>query len=599
MESDTSYILLTPKHSMFNGTHKLTLTVKESSLIKDIYVTMRSTPPKEVSHIDDYAKSIGKGTRIYGEIGNITFPLMNFDSIRDILIDNEVVVLEGKAIEIYGHTYRETIEKLSTHLGIGGGVDAGKFALQGSISKDEYSEDVTTSDFEYYYGNVDKHMVDLALNLDDIMSYVGLLDVSFNNVMNNEGTSEYDKYPNDKKGIFALYENYGTHMITKGVFGGNYRYVHARIQNTYSSIVGADASYSAELNFSPFSKDWLSSFIGAVGPSCLTANVDNSSSFYNKDYFTATKGLTSTKATGGDAIMDYDAWDKTIVADAPKKWVLVSYKLKSDIDSSNSGLIPLSELSAEGSDRRKALEYYLDEYLGEKCPLSDIKPSSLVLVDFMMKTGKNGHVKGDPEPFVANDDWGIKRIYYPMMANQKAPKNHGYALDTSQNAYVEASDSLDHYWYYAMANRNEGYGVLDITFSNSNSVSEFTRRGNHADEGITGALDNNYVWLKLSNKEEDQNNFITAVGIYRPKHDDDIIASTGGAEWARPFENNKNYFDNFWECAFKASSSCWFSGAGLIHMDLKPIFSLTNIDKEFMGQGGHDVVVCHPLKWGE
>ncbi len=597
LNDDSSELVIKPTTSSIQsilGTYKLRLTATNDieNISKDLYISFREYVSDDDSIVEsmNYAKNIGKGTQIVNDIGNTTVAVFDFSSIAALLQKNESLKYDSKMLEILGDDYQTSTNKLGAKLGIN---VLGK-ALSVGFSSDYSKEVTTTTDFEFYMSYIYKNMCETQLNTDDtsdnILQY---LDQTCNNILNNPSTDLYKKYTLDKQGAFDFFNKYGTHVITEGCFGGYYSFQYCRKQNSYEKSIAADANASAKEYDSTDSNGNITTLADAI-ISCFGDSEINSTeasaSTSSSDYKEASRAVSVIRSKGGQATTDFTIWDQSFTADKDN-WVLCSYSI--DNGSSNGGLVPIYELCID-DDRKQILSQYMEEYINSL--MADPTTSDLVIVDFMMKKGSNGHKSGEPKMFIQSDPWNIKRMYYPIMANEYAEKDHGYAMETSQNPYVVASDNTDQYWYYALGYRSEGYGITDAEIAKSNKIpSGYTARGNHANDGITGALDNNYVCLKFVKDAQNNSKLITAIGLSTEdkKH---VMACSGGAEWAEPFSNNQKDFDNFWNGATYKSTQ-WFKG--LSHRKIYLAYSTKTLYKDFKHDGDSSTKVIQPKKWGD
>ena len=575
----------------------------ESGLHKDMYISFRrfvaSPTPSDVS----YARAIGKGTRPWGDIGNVTVPILDFNSIYPNLEITENITNKSISFETSGERYTSSLEKIAANAGLSGTVPVKGLLLSGSASYGHNKSETKSNHYEYYMGYYGKYMSDIKLNTDWLVdnTKIALLDTTVNNVLNNPQSQSYQKYPNDQKGIRALLDNYGTHVITKAVFGGNYTTLYAREENAYETSVGNDAAVAITAT-TPLqsTNSWAKIYCQMTSSQALNANASGSN--YSEEYNSASKGFCIITAKGGNASKDIEKWDASLTSDSKNTWVPISY-LPEGTEENDNGLIKLTEFCIEES-RVKALETYFESYYNEH--LDTLTEAPMIIVDFMMKTGSNNHVTGEPKSFVAKDPKGIYRIYYPMMANSHAPIDEGYAIETSQSDYIVATDHLDHYWYYALGHLDKDagvYGITDIILDNKDHDG-YIQRGNHTDSEIDGALDNNYVQLKYASKETAEDKIITGIGLKRTGDDGNgkIIASTGGTEMVYPWGTDDSRFNKYWgeDSGYKWNDYKWFKGGLVFNCNFYPAFTTKPLDVNFsFGDLNKSGQISHPRKWGE
>lgn len=566
---------------------------------KDIYVSFRhKSKDVDVS----YANAIGKGTKPWGDIGNVTYPILSFNTIHPNLAINENITLNSIFFEVAGNRYTESLENIASNVGLSGTILTKGVLLTMGGSYGYNSNKMTSNAFEYYIGYYGKCMAEVKLNTDWLVSksntynQIALLDETVNDVLNNPSSKAYQQYANDKEGIFKLLDKYGTHIITKAVFGGNYCTLYAREENAYETSIGHDAAASISGTTSISGKTWSEIYVNKTNSPAISINASGSN--YSKDYDEASKSFYTVIAKGGNASQDMTHWDESITLDSKNTWVPISYLTTDATDKNDNGLIPLSKFVVD-DNRKAAIEKYINDYYNNLA--INLEEQPIVIADFMMVLGEDDHQKDEPKSFVSVDPFGNKRIYFPMMANEKAPVGQGYAIETSSSDYISASDNKDHYWYYALGHLDKNqnfYGYTDIKFDNEH-CNGYISRGNHANEGITGELRNNYVWLKPATINSSSSEIITGIAL-KSEHGD-IIASTGGTEMKYPWGvDGYANFTNYWsENKYKEPSISeeWYKGL-LTSCNFKPVFTTLALDSCLsFGNGRTTGKISHPQKW--
>lgn len=573
----------------------------ETGLNKDLYISFRRSAP--VSPDVSYARAIGKGTKPWGDMGNVTYGVLDFNAIYPNLAISENLQLQHIFVETSGERYSESLENIATNVGLSGTVPVKGLLFSGSAAYGYGKSQTKSGFFEYYMGYYGKRMSEVKLNIDWLineMDYKCVLDTTVNDVLNNSQSKAYKNYDNTKEGIYALLDRYGTHVITRAVFGGNYITLFAREENAYETTIGHDASaaISGTTQLSS-TRRWTDVYVEKTNSTAMGVNASGSN--YSQEYNSASKGFYIITARGGNASADMESWDKSMTIDSKETWVPISYITSDASSNEDNGLISIVDFCVE-PNRQEALNKYIKEYYNEHTV--ELEEAPMIVVDFMMKVGTNGHAAGDPESFVAKDPHGIERIYFPMMANSNAPVDNGYALDTSEHEYIVATDHSDHYWYYALGHRDPEagvYGIVDIAFDNKDK-SGYVQRGDHADSDIDGVLDNNYVLLKYASKDTSEDEIITGIGLRR-KDNDKIMASTGGTEMVYPWGSDDSRFNKYWgnsnEYTFRDYK--WFAGSGLVvNCNFYPVFTTKPLDVDFsFGDQNAKGKISHPRKWGE
>ena len=580
----------------------------EDEMTKDLYISFRRTTAAPDNVDVNYARAIGKGTKPWGDMGNVTYPILDFNAIYEHIGKNENLTLKSIFFETSGERYISSLEKLGVNLGLSAtNQGIGKYFFSGSASYGINKSTSKSTYYEYYIGYYGKKMSEVRLNEDWIYnqnSLCALLDTTVNNVLNNQGTKAYQKYSNDSVGIFALLEQYGTHIITQASFGGNYTVLYGREENAYETSVGHDAgaSIGSKMPMNGTST-WRDIYLNKTASPAVSGTVDVSK--YEEERDLASESFHIITAKGGNASEDMDAWDKSVTLDSKDTWIPISYLLEGD-SKDKSSLLPIYELVVD-STRRAAIAKYMDAFIESHSP--DTVDSPMIIVDFMMKAaGTNKRKDGLPTSFIDKDPYGVRRWYYPLMANSNAPADAGYALETSGRDFIHLIEDDDHYWYYALGHvdeENQVYGITDIRFAEegADGTDGFTRRGDHCHVGIknNAALESRYVYLKYAPKGTDISQLIKGIGL-EDIDEGKVIASTGGTEMVYPFgTDNYSRYNKYWgKDLYQITGTHWYTGGYIRPCKIRPVYTLQNLDVNFsFGDGNVKGKISHPKKWGE
>lgn len=613
-----------------------------------------------------YSEVLGKSTRCYNEFGNTVGSVLLYDKISQLgeeYLTANTTQKEFSMIEFSGDSYEKTMENWSFNVGASfkksrkkgltdgemiqwttnGGTDEGlsnilsqkptyvwsgsfDFGMSGSLSASEA--------YEYYLNLYHVKMSEVKLNMSAFeqekkdSALLALLSPVFVNALNTEM---------DRNKANAFFDEWGTDVITQGSFGGYNIYIYGRKENVYEQSVGFDAQGSLKRSKTTTSGTTWQDIYKNAHSDYAEGHFDVA--YQNQNYEQASKAVSLQFSTGGDlAINDPQKWLDGFNSDgSDSKWALISYSVSSDEKTDSiCHIYPIEEIVGQiaftyeqlVTDRTESdsealstlLKNYSellnakDDYLNSK--LAVIYPKSrLVLADIIIKSGTNGHKKGEPEPFVAQDpnDQNNYLVYYPMMANMNAPTNKGYAFEFSQKEYVVASDEDDKYIYYAMAPSDDCLGIVDAVFCQKKTAEGFPNgryyvaRGVHADENMPGALDNNYLFVKYYDEGVDQDpaKKVTAVAMVNCDDNDKIIASTGGSELRmNATQTEENKFNEFWS----RDKWDWYTGeervgknwvfykGGLVfHNRFFVVYTTQDLAIEHFRESS----VWQPKKWGE
>lgn len=591
-------------------TYKLHLYTADRTQEKDLRLVIR---PKGSGPTDigEYAYNIGRGTKYWDDLGNVTYPILDFNQIASHLADNVNNVQKGVQFEIGGTRYEETMSTMSKSLGLSGQKPMKGMPCAGGATFSQEKCTHNTVNYEFYLGYYSRVMAEVKMNTDWLANIVedgelySLLDETANDALNNPGSGAYKQYANNREGIFKFLDHYGTHVITQASFGGNYIYLYGRRENSYETSVSRDATANITMKFPGDQKratTWLEQYQRKHNSPYISASYSQSS--YNSDYQEASRSFEKIVATGGDGDTDIASWEEKFSTESPAKWVIVSY---TTLDSDGDGhLMSISDFILDNS-RKEAVEKYLDEYYDSK--VEPAKVDRLVLADVMMKTGPDHHPKGDAKSFVATAHDGKKYIYYPMMATDahRYSSQQGYCLETNQDEYIQAVTDKGHYWYYALGYDSDCDGFSSVRF-HDDTHKGWVRRGNHCGDGIDGRMQHNYVLIctersgSLTYEEK-----VKAVAISRTDRkdlipSDEFIGTTGGSEKQMPFAsgNSRTTFDNYWKTWKKYDSNHFYEG-GLwaTKHDLHILFSTEPLPLNSLSFGDRkeNGPIQHPKKW--
>lgn len=460
----------------------------------------------------------------------------------------------------------------------------------------------------------------------------------------------------------TVYDYWGTDMICEGTFGGLYTYIYGRQENACGNTVGWDAGGSLGLHKTLGSDKvpkadsattaqvllwkYLSDAASKVG-----GNADGNYSSENSEYREASKSFSLDFKWGGGNGSTDAAWMSGF--DNNDNWALVSYSASAskpednaEANSQGSTLYPLHKMAENLATGYKAMFYlegltHLDSVIvniieNNAKRLADTRQDYLntlaqdwadqeyVLADFMMVTTdadpKTGHPAGEPKPIIRTDPFGVKRIYYPMMANDNAPVDKGYALETGQPKQLKTKTYINddnvnknQYWYYALAPKNETPGIRFISFHTDEGEFcmfritdflfnglEYIRRGESSKTGIKwNDVEDRYVYIQYYDKPKDSNKPVTAVELLTD-HNDKRIANTGGAELAPGGSTQAQIYNEWnrrsWTYDYGYT---WFSDA---HGDSKSMYGW-NIRSPGFTRDPLRIKsikeIYQPKKWGE
>lgn len=607
-----------------------------------------------------YSEYLGKGTMCFGSLGNTTKPVMLYEKLADL--DESVVMVNSTLNEEKMIEKNETnSESMMTELGISVGVDFTKtkksdagfsfdeasasyiprkqstYKVSGSFNFG-YDDKVSASeDWEYYLNLYMVRKAEVAVLMEKFELsennaapdplLIGLVNSDFISQLSGSDPSRFD--------ADRFVREWGTDVITQGTFGGILFYCYGRKENVYEHSLAADASAEIKVSHPNAQGKGMEYIFTAKNSPYISGGID--ASYKNSQYNAASYSTGFFECRGGN-MNDNNAeeWLKGFNdLNNSHLWSIIGYSRLSDSaldagdESGSWALYPVDQMANtilgiylsqiapdEMTDGDRAA---YDRYVQNAQKVSEARiamiedharemgaRSRMVVADFMMKNGKNGHAHGDPAPFIApdpRDPSGNKYLmYYPMFGNKYSPTDKGYGLETSQNTYYPgALDDEDQYWYYALAKETDCDGLVDIRFLQKKELPDyFTIRGDGSHCGGL-ILNDNFVCVKYFDPAVNTpQQKITAVGIYLKKsgdtnvYTDRIIASSGGAELPlTATESEFNRWQQWWNTEAKVIDYQWNEGSMLGETPLWGICSTKELPIENVK------AITHPKKWGE
>lgn len=616
-----------------------------------------------------YSEVLGKGTRCYGPVGNTLGSVLLYDQISKLgekYLTANTTQKQFSMLEFSGDSYEKTMENWSVNVGASfkktrkKGLNVyEKYSLESikdnkgeAAYKKELTSILNTKPTYVWTGSFDLGVSGSLSTSESYEYYLNLYRVKMSEVRMNMSAFEQEKKdptllallsPTFAKALnvdnintTAFFDNWGTDVITQGSFGGYNIYIYGRQENVYEYSVGFDAQGKLRRSKpSSSGKTWQDIYINAHSD---YAEKHFDVAYQNENYEKASKAVSLQTSTGGDlAIDDPQKWLDGFNTDgSDSKWALIGYNVSSDEKNDTlCRLYPIEELVGQiaftydqvVTDKTEAdmeavsrlLNNYSellnakDDYLDSRQVIQQAK-SRLVLADILIKSGTNGHKKGEPVPFVAQDpnDQDNYLTYYPIMANPNAPCENGYAFEVTCHHYIDADDYDDKYIYYALAPIDNCLGIVDAVFCQEGTAKGFNGgkyyipRGVHANKNVSGALDNNYLFVKYYDEgvDHDPAKKITAIGFANIDNKNAIISSTGGSELRmNATQTEENSFNQFWDkknwnwYAGDRSSKSWvFYEGGLVrHNRFYVVYTTQDLPIKHFRESS----VWQPKKWGE
>ena len=321
-------------------------------------------------------------------------------------------------------------------------------------------------------------------------------------------------FPTTDEGIERLFDKYGTHLITKAIFGTKYEYYYLRESTEKSTSIDKQVNCNLSVKYGN-DKNGLRN---------LGINPSNT---YEESYTECQKnsfGIEVEKRMGGASTNDISAWQASCNFNVPQTIALVGYVYSAS--ETDDGLIPLWELADDPSRAAKMQQVY-DAYVKKHIP--EYKQSKQIIVDVYGKHFGDGNA---PESFFMSDYKGKMRKFI--------------RLDENIMKHVSGITSGSYYFYYALGYAGN-YGLTELKFVHENDPdgSEWIRRGNNAQDGVKGCMDNNVLAIKVAplkdgkvNVSEDK--LVSGFGLKIEKDIRKIsLGTTTNFHWV---ENGKDWY---------------------------------------------------------
>lgn len=552
-EGDRSYLVLSlnagiqPKAFL----EKIEIGNGQSNHKQCIYLACRTAASSEVSPEREYLTSIGKSIKLNGEI--LSSPqdaMLDFGALYNDGCVEESSIPSGGGGEISGMRYSETISSLSQHMGLDVSKKAKGFLFSGGFTESFAREDIESDKLEYqidiYRKTYANYHLSALFTIEEMGAeiYLPYITEEANLLLNTPESELYRKYSNSYDGIKALYDKFGTHVLTGGIYGGSFIYFFARKQTCsfHSLTHAAGASLSLKIPNTGTANNWMESYLNAMKTQGGTLSLDGGD--YSAEEEEVTRAQQFFVVKGGNGSYDFDKWDDSVV-NADSELALIAYGPGGGQDSY---LIPLYYLAQNGP-RRIAMKNYLDTYLEESAPKQTEVP--IVVADFMMKTAENDHSAPIEQKIMQGPDNDKKHIYHPLVLNKNFHDKSeiGMMVDTSSDNFLVTGDAKDQLWWVALDFADECNPITDVAFLTRDDAAKkgFTIRGDDAESGMNwGAIDNHYVALKFAGSNIPPSEHITGVGLYQEwEGDPKIIATSPGTDMLPPY-NNMQQFERYW-----------------------------------------------------
>lgn len=448
--------------------------------------------------------------------------LLNTVDTDTALIQKDVNFRPNQEYEkITGSSLEEHSTNYAWNLGISK-FPVGKFT--GSFSHTGTRKSVSKNYYEYLTeSRIDQNAAAfMTVNLTSIPphseKWKTVISKELDNVLNNPNSDQYKKFSENDKGACEIIEHYGSHLLTYCILGAQATLdFHKKQDMTKTSL---DLAFSVSFRQK---KKQVTNEQGEVVPdkdpttwsevkaaeyiSNKQLTIDAGFKFSNEDYLEETEAGWSIKLVAGNSrtVNGFDGWNST---DDPENWVPVAYRQNKNVDTD---LIAIYEFCQDETSKRcQTLKHVLED-VDEKgiCPflryMSDENHYNLkldpdetewVLADVFVDVDAKKSDDGIPKPKKKTFKNGDRSVTYTLYPFKDLAFNKGDCLDTQTNQFGRIGIGACHYWYYAMAMRDDCPGISDIRLVEDSKESQYHSKGYYRcmDDKATNFGDNWGCW---------------------------------------------------------------------------------------------------------
>lgn len=418
------------------------------------YDYTENVDPKVINEV--IKTGFGHGTNAVGEIGNKQTAILDYDLLKAANLVNIDTYSNFRNIEIEGSSYKTVTEKVNNELGIGAGGNAQKVTFVNALKFVSHEAKVESDNYEYGIRMLLSKVLGASLvGRDNIKSYMLLAAQQDINGEIPAGATQ-PNFPTTDEDIERLFDKYGTHLITKAIFGNRYEYYYLRESTEKSTSIGKQVNCNLSIKY-------------AKDKNGLRNLGINPSDTYEKSYTECQRysfGTEVERRIGGAPADDISEWQASCDFNVPQTIALIGYVYSAS--ETDDGLIPLWELVDDSSRAAKMQQVY-DAYVQKYTP--EYKQSKQIIVDVY---GKYFDSDRAPESFFMPDYKGTMRKFIKLDENimkhniDLRPYSHG-----------------SYYFYYALGYAGN-YGLTELKFVPEKDADshEWIRRGDDSNEGI-------------------------------------------------------------------------------------------------------------------
>ena len=464
-------------------------------------------------------ESFGRGCNITGELGsnNTQAPILNYEMLAKngkLVYDNANTSMP---FEVEGSDYDSMNQGMNKMFGC-------------EISKNDSFPNSLSIASSNFTNSTNTHEFAMKLFINKIAG-VSLCPMLVNNLKDYMLKSAYNHlngiknadedqvlYPtDDTQAIKRLFDKYGTHLITKAIYGCKYEYFYARENFEWESSRKTQLNLNLSMKF-PINTDFNNTL--QVGSTEDYSTVDTECQKNDRH-------ISIERRVGGDtSISSNDLWQLSCHVEIPATVAMIGYVYPNTSD--DSGLIPLWEF-VEDEERKEKIKAVFSEYVKENThPQKKFKK---VIADVIGR-----HTDGSaPDYFYEMDYTGKNmRKYYKLAPN---------LFD-----FISAITSGQYHFYYALGYSNNS-GLTQIEFMNDGKANGSTviARGDNSKKGVTGILTERVVAITPALSGTSDDNLVSGFGVDIEKNvkqiskgsSESFIWTSVGDDWYKGLSHKK------------------------------------------------------------
>lgn len=473
-------------------------------------------------------KGFGSGCDVIGELGcnNSLAPILDYEMLKangKVLYDDSSA---STLIEAEGSNYESANQSLNESFGCSidvekGGEKKASFPNSLAIASDNLNKSENIHEFAMKIFLNKVCGISLApMSVNDMKKY--MLKSVFNHIngilVDGEDSVLYPT--GDESAYFRLFKTYGTHLVTKAIFGSKYEYFFARESVDWESSRTTQANLNLSMKF-PYGTDFNNTLkVGSINDYTET----------DKECQKNDRHVSQDRKTGGATSMPtIELWQLSCRIEDPDTIAMIGYIYPGSTQ--DNGLIPLWEF-VENGDRKEEMKLAFDKYVSENTK-KQIKYKK-VIADVLGRQFDEGQTP--PAYFYEMDYTGeVMRKYYKLEPN---------IFD-----YISATTHHGHYHFYYALGFSNNAGLTCVEFMNDGEPNGSTviGRGDNSQKGITGCLTDRVVAITKAIPGTPESDLVSGFGVDIEKEGKKISIGTTeefnwtpqGSDWYKGLSHKK------------------------------------------------------------